>query len=143
MSIKYPPDWQISVTRNKKVGNTANPTATINLRSVNLSAPYATQTPEQEWKTCATAISGDACGAAPDDKIMSGHTTTINGLEAYEATAQTTSTPIYAYYVTVIRSNHINPGGDGIPFDEFTMSAGDVSKLTIFEKIMASATFVD
>src|SRR6266702_1942117 len=68
ISIKYPPGWEINVPGVKKVGNTKNPTAVINERVVFLPS---SETPQEEWNTCATNVSADACGAAPGDKTLS------------------------------------------------------------------------
>jgi Tfp pilus assembly protein PilV len=134
INFKYPANWRITVAGRDPVGNTTNPVASINLRSVDLATP---QTPLQEWTTCATVISGDACGAGPEDKTLSGSETTINGLEAYNATMQST---LGTYYVTVIKSDK-STLPTGTPFVELTTSVDDSSLLAVYKQIMASATF--
>src|SRR6266566_6373100 len=58
ISIKYPADWEISIPGVKKIGNTRNPTAVINEREVFLPS---SETPKEEWNTCAVNVSADAC----------------------------------------------------------------------------------
>ncbi len=134
ISVKYAPGWKFNVQGVKSVGTTQNPTATINERVVYL--PTA-ETPEEEWQTCASATSADACGAAPGDKTLNGSETTINGYSAYTASMQTGSGGIY--YVTVIRGN--KAATDGIPFAEFTTAASDSTTLNSYTQSMASVTF--
>ncbi len=133
ISIKYPSDWQINIPHVKKVGNTKNPTAVINERVVFLPS---SETPQEEWNTCATNVSADACGAAPGDKTLSSKEFTINGLAAYAATMQGSNG---IYHVTVIRGNHST--SDGIPFVEFTTTTSDKAALSTYAAIIASATF--
>jgi hypothetical protein len=134
ISIKYPPGWQINVNRVKKVGNTNNPTAIINERVVFLPSSEA---PKDEWNTCATNISADACGAAPGDKTLSSNESTINGLAAYTATMQNS---YGTYHVTVIRGNKSTPPA-GTPYVEFTTTTSDPAALNSYAASMASATF--
>jgi hypothetical protein len=134
ISIKYPPTWKISVDGGPTVGNSTDPVAEINLRSVELATP---QTAEQEWTTCASTISADACGAAPSDKVISGNSATVNGLDTYSATMES---DIGTYYVTVVKGDRSTPPA-GTPFDEFTVSSTNPSVLATFRKIMSTATF--
>jgi Tfp pilus assembly protein PilV len=134
ISIKYPSDWQINITRVKKIGNTKNPTAVINERVVFLPT---SETPKEEWDTCATNVSADACGAAPGDKTLSNNESSINGLAVYTATMQNSN---YTYHVTVIRgSKSTSPAGR--PYVEFTTIASDPAALKTYAAIIASATF--
>lgn len=140
ISIKYPSDWQVIVGNSKayawELVDKTDSKSAISVRSIDLSAPYATESPKQEWETCATDISGDACGATLDDKTLSGSESTINGLAAYTATMQSS---YGTYHVTVIRSNKATSGG--IPFVEFVTYATDQTALSTFAAIMASASF--
>lgn len=134
ISLKYPSDWKINVLKVKTAGNANNPTAALNERGIFL--PTA-ETPQEEWDTCATEVSGDACGAFPGDKTISGSESTINGLAAYSATMQNSNG--ITYHVTVIRGN--KPTSDGIPFVEFTIYSTDPTVLNSFASIIATATF--
>lgn len=137
ISIKLPSDWEIVVPGSKPskilFGNSQNPVAVVGLRSVYLAN---SETPEQEWNTCAANVSADACGAAPGDKTVSGSASTINGLASYAATMQNS---YGTYHVTVIRGNKST--SDGIPFVEFTTTTSDPTALNTYTAIMASATF--
>ncbi len=138
ITIKLPSDWEIVIPGDKSgmkpFGNTKNPVAVIGYRSIFLAN---SETPEQEWHTCATNVSADACGAAPGDKTVSGSTTTINGLAAYTATMQNA---YGTYHVAVIKSNKATSPA-GTAYVEFTIHASDPSVLATFNKIMATATF--
>jgi Tfp pilus assembly protein PilV len=136
ISIKYPSDWQIDITRVKKIGNTNNPTAVINERVVFLPS---SETPQEEWNTCATNVSADACGADPGDKTLNSNESTINGLAAYTATMQNS---YGTYHVTVIRGNKSTQPA-GTPYVEFTTTASDPTALSTYAAIMASSTFPD
>jgi hypothetical protein len=134
ISIKYPSDWQIHIPGVKNVGNTASPTAVINERVVFLPS---SETPQEEWNTCATNVSADACGAAPGDKTLSSNQSTINGLAAYSATMQNS---YGTYHVTVIRGTK-STSPAGTPYVEFTTTTSDPTALNTYAAIVASATF--
>jgi len=134
ISIKYPSDWQINITRVKKIGNTKNPTAVINERVVFLPS---SETPKEEWDTCATNVSADACGAAPGDKTLSSSESTVNGLAVYIATMQNS---YGTYHVSVIKGNKSTTPA-GRPYVEFTTTSSDPTALSTYAAIMASATF--
>lgn len=134
ISIKYPAGWRIDIDHIKTLGNTTNPTAAIGMRGVFL--PTA-ETPKDEWNTCTTNVSADACGAAPGDTTISSNESTINGYAAYTATMKNSSGK--TYHVTVIRGNTAT--SDGIPFVEFTTTTSDQAALNTFAAIKASATF--
>ncbi len=134
INIKYPPDWEINIAGVKKIGNTKNPTGVIHERVIYL--PLS-ETPQEEWNTCATNISADACGAAPGDKTLSSKESTTNGLAVYTATMQNS---YGTYHVTVIRGNKPPPPA-GTPFVEFTTTSSDPTALSTYAAIMASATF--
>lgn len=132
--LKYPADWQINIPGVGKFGNTSNPTGTINMRSTYFPSSSSV-TPKEEWDSCGTNHSADACGAAPGDTTVSGSASTINGLAAYSATMHNN---YGTYHVTVIRGN--KPTSNGIPYVEFTIGSNDPSILNTFATIMASAT---
>jgi hypothetical protein len=134
ISIKYSPEWEINIPGVKKIGNTKNPTAVINERVVFLPS---SETPKEEWNTCATNVSADACGAAPGDKTLSSKEFTINGLAAYTATMQNSNR---TYHVTVIQGNKSTPPA-GRPYVEFTVTSSDPAALNTYGATMASATF--
>jgi hypothetical protein len=134
ISIKYPADWKINIPHVKAIGNTTNPAAVINERVVFLPS---SETPKEEWNTCGTNVSADACGAAPGDKVLSNKEFTINGLAAYTATMQNS---YGTYHITVIEGNKSTPPA-GRPYVEFTTISSDPSALNTYDAIMASATF--
>jgi hypothetical protein len=135
ISIKYPPEWKINIPGVKAIGTTKNPTAVINERDIFLPS---SETPKEEWNTCAVNVSADACGAAPGDKTLSGSESTINGLAAYTATMQNSDG---TYHVTVIRGNQST--SNGTPFVEFTTTSNDPAALNAYAAIMASAMFTN
>lgn len=135
ITFKYPTDWEISIPGPgaKGAGNTTNPTARIGVRGIFLPT---VETPQDEWNTCATKISGDACGAAPGDNTLSGSESTVNGYAVYTATMQNS---YGTYYVAVIRGNKAT--SDGIPFVELTTYSTNPTLLNTFTAVVATASF--
>jgi len=133
ISFKYPPDWKVNISGVKAIGNTNNPTATINERTIFLPTSLA---PKEEWNTCAAMVAADACGAAPGDKTVTSNESVINGLAVYTATMQNDSG---IYHVTVVRGNNATP--NGIPFVELTTTSSNPAALSTYTGIISSATF--
>jgi hypothetical protein len=54
ISIKYPSDWQVIVGSSKayawEIVDKTDTKSGISVRSIDLSAPYATESPKQEWE---------------------------------------------------------------------------------------------
>ena len=134
ISLKYPTDWQVNIGDSKayawEVVQKSNPSASINARYIYLSS---STTPQQEWENCGSA---DACGPAPGDKKISGTSSQINGLDAYNTVMQNTAG---TYYATVIKSN--KPTSKETVFVELIFNGTNTNLVNIYKQVVASATF--
>lgn len=135
VSFKYPSDWQVRIGKTTAAGDTTNPSVVVDLRTIQFDS---SSTPEDEWKTCADKVSADACGIGPNDKIIEGSSSQINGRAAYSATIQ--STP-QNYQVTIIKSD--KPKANGTFFVEFSTNTTNRDQLNTFKKVVSTASFIN
>lgn len=134
ISIKYPSDWQVNTAGTKTYGWSISQAGTMtNTIAVNDIFQDGSLTARQEWQACEGT---DACPGSSDERILSGSESTINGLNAYTATIQTSHG---TYHLTVVRGDKTT--ANGVPYVMFMTYATDQAALSIFDKITASSTF--
>lgn len=137
ISIKYPPDWYVDTTSTKGYGwSIVETTNTKNIITVNDIFQDGSQTARQVWEACEGT---DACNGGSGARTLSDSESTINGLDAYAATIQT---DYGTYHMTMIRGNR-STSPAGTPYVWFTTYSTDQAVLSIFAKIMGSASFAN